>query len=150
MRAIRNLLAGGAAIAAFAISAPASAQYYPPYGNPYGGYGYGLNSQALVSQCIGAVQTRLLRHSYGGYYGGNGGARVLGVNQVSPRGDGGVHVRGVATSGSGAPDLTFNCRTDGRGFIRDVNIDRSYRPYGYGGYNPYYGNDYSQYGYYRY
>jgi hypothetical protein len=110
-----------------------------------------MNRQALVSECVGAVQGRLLRHSYAGYgYGGYGAARVLGVNEVSPRADGGVHVRGVATSGSGAPDLTFNCRTDGRGFIRDVDIDRSFRPFGYGNYAPYYGNDYSQYGYYRY
>ena len=145
MRAIANLLTGGAVIAAFAIGAPAAAQYYPPYGG-YGYGGYGMNSQALVGQCIGAVQGRLIRHSYGGY-GGYGSARVLGINQVSPRDDGGVHVRGVATSGSGAPDLRFDCRTDGRGFIRDIDIDRSYSAYGYSPYNPY---DYSQYGYRRY
>jgi hypothetical protein len=146
MKAVAKLLAGGVAIAAFAFAfaAPAAAQYYPPYG----GYGYGMNRQALVNQCIGAVQDRLLRHSYAGYgYGGYGAARVLGVNQVSPRDYGGVHVRGVATGGSGAPDLRFDCRTDGRGFIRDIDIDRLYRPYGYAPYNPY---DYSQYGYRRY
>lgn len=150
MKATTKYLAGGVAIAAFAIAAPAAAQYYPPYGG-YGYGGYGQNSQALVNHCIGAVQGRLSRHSYGGYgYGGYGAARVLGVNQASPRGDGGVHVRGVATSGSGTPDLRFDCRTDGRGFIRDIDIDRSYRPYGYGNVTPYYGNDYSQYGYRRY
>lgn len=153
MTAITKLLAGGAAIAALASAAPAAAQYYPGYGNPYGGYGgygyggygyggYGLNSQAVVSVCMNAVQARLMRYGYGGY----GGGRVLGVSQISPRGDGGIHVKGVATSGSGAPDLRFDCRTDGRGLIRDLDINRTYGGYGYGN-NPY---DYSPYGYRRY
>ena len=150
MTAIIRLLAGGAAIAALASAAPAGAQYYPGYGNPYGsygygGYGYGMNSQALVGLCTNAVQARLMRYGYAGY----GGGRVLGVSQVSPRGDGGIHIKGVATSGSGAPDLRFDCRTDGRGLIRDLDISRTYSGYGYG-YSPYNPYDYSPYGYRRY
>lgn len=154
MTAITKLLAGGAAIAALASAAPAAAQYYPGYGNGYGGNGYGANSQALVNQCAAAVQGRLSRNNYGGYgygggYGGYGGARVLGISRIEPRGDGGLRIRGVATSGfnGGRPDLTFSCKTDYRGFIRDVDIDRATSNYGYG-YTPY--NDYSQYGYRRY
>jgi len=37
MKAITKFLAGGVAIAALASAAPAAAQYYPGYGNPYGG-----------------------------------------------------------------------------------------------------------------
>jgi hypothetical protein len=138
---------------------------YSPYGgyaSPYGGYGNpGINSQALVNQCMGAVQARL-----------NGG-RVLGVSRVEQRNGGGLNVRGVANSGRAgayaytygaqAPvDLTFTCRTDFRGMITDVDIDRAqanygsnYTPYGnqYGA-TPYgtgaYGNNYSNYGYSRY
>jgi len=174
MTAITKLLAGGAAMAALASAAPAAAQYYPGYGygNPYGsnvvgqvlnnvlggGYGYGANSQAVVNQCANAVQARL-----GGYgaYGYGGGGRVLGISQVSPRNDGGIAVRGVASSGryggygygAQTPDLTFRCRTDFRGFIREVTINRAQPGYGYGyGYGnatPY-NYDYSQYGYRRY
>lgn len=175
MKAIRNFLAGGVAIAALTAAAPVAAQYYPGYGNPgYGnpGYGYanpgyGVNSQAAVSQCTAAVQARL-NGGYGyaqPYGGGYGGGRVLGVSRVEPRGDG-VTVRGVASSGrAGAygygygynqqqqPDLTWRCRTDFRGYVIDVDV-RAARP-AYGNYNraPYnngYGNDYSQYGYRRY
>jgi hypothetical protein len=92
MKAVKFLLAGGAAIAALGVASPASAQYYPGYGYPgygyggggnvvgqvinqvlgggygggYGGYGYG--SQAAVSQCTAAVQARL-SGGYGGGYG---------------------------------------------------------------------------------
>lgn len=158
MKAITTLLAGGAAIAAFACAAPAAAQYYPgyatPYGNPYGGYGYAANSQAMVNQCANAVQQRL-----GGYgaYGYGGGGRVLGISSVSPRDDGGIAVRGVAASGryggygygQQMPDLTWRCRTDFRGYIREVTINRAAPAYGYGSYTPW-NYDYSQYGYRRY
>jgi len=145
MMAISKLLVGGAAVATLASAAPAAAQYYPGYGNPYGGYGYGVNSQVLVNQCAAAVQQRLSR----GYGYGFGGGRVLGISRIEPRGDGGLRIRGVASSGyGGRPDLTFSCKTDYRGFIRDVDIDPAYRNYGYSSpYNPY---DYSQYGYRRY
>lgn len=175
MRAITKLLAGGATVAALAGAAPAAAQYYPGYGygNPYGGnvvgqvlnnvlgggYGnYGGNSQVAVNQCAAAVQQRL-NGGYGGYgynsYGG--GARVLGISRVEPRGNGGLTVRGVASSGRNAGygygaqapvDLTWKCKTDYRGFVTDLNIDRAQSNYGYGNnYTPY---DYSQYGYRRY
>ena len=167
MKAIVKVLAGGAVIAALASAAPASAQYYPGYGygSPYGGnvvgevlnnvlgggYGYAQNSQIAVNQCAAAVQARLSRNGYG-YGGGYGYAsgRVLGISRVEPRGDGGLRIRGVATSGySGRPDLTFSCKTDYRGFIRDIDVDRASINYNYG-YTPYGNYDYSQYGYRRY
>lgn len=184
MMSFTKVLAGAAVVAAIASAAPASAQYYPNYGYGYGypsggnvvgqvlnnvlggGYGYGANSQVAVNQCAAAVQARLGR--YGGPSGYAGG-RVLGISRVEPRGDGGLRVRGVATTGyNGQPDLTFSCKTDSRGFIRDINVDRAYRTSNYG-YPPSYGNygappsygnygappsygnyDYSQYGYRRY
>jgi hypothetical protein len=197
MLAMTKILAGGVAAAALFSAAPAAAQYYPGspygYGNPvgqvlnqvlgggYGGYGggygnYGANSQAVVNQCVGAVQARL----GGGYnnYGGGGsysgysyypyansypGGRVLGISRIEPRSGGGLTVRGVASSGRSAGygygggyggqsqvDLTFKCKTDYRGYIVDVDIDRAQSNYGYSnGYTPY-TNDYSQYGYRRY
>ncbi|HWJ37381.1 MAG TPA: hypothetical protein VNR86_01285 [Sphingomicrobium sp.] len=167
MKVIVKVLAGGAVIAALASAAPASAQYYPGYGygSPYGGnvvgevlnnvlgggYGYAQNSQIAVNQCAAAVQARLSRNGYG-YGGGYGYAsgRVLGISRVEPRGDGGLRIRGVATSGySGRPDLTFSCKTDYRGFIRDIDVDRASINYNYG-YTPYGNYDYSQYGYRRY
>jgi hypothetical protein len=209
MTAIKAILAGGVVAAALVSAAPASAQYYPGYGNPigtiinqvlgggaggygyggggygyggYGGQGYGVNSQAAVSQCVGAVQARL-NGGYGGYspygynsgygyngpYGGYGNnavgqGRVLGISRIEPRSSGGLTIRGVATSGhyagygygggygaygAQAPvDLTFKCKTDYRGFITDVDVDRAQSNYGYN-YTPY-NNDYSQYGYRRY
>src|SRR6478672_684758 len=193
MKAITKFLAGGVAIAAIASAGPAAAQYpgygygYPGYGYGggnvvgqvinqvlgggygYNGYGSGANSQAAVSQCVGAVQARLNGGGYGGYgyngYGYNGGAygggRVLGISRVEPRSNGGLTVRGVANSGRYAGaygyngqqqvDLTFKCKTDYRGFVTDVDIDRAQSNYGYN-YQPYsnYGYDYSQYGYRRY
>jgi hypothetical protein len=175
MRAITKILAGGIAIAAIASAAPAAAQYYPGYGygygSPYGGnvvgqvlndvlgngYGnYGGNSQVAVNRCAAAVQSRL-----GGGY-GYGGGRVLGISRVEPRGNGELLVRGVANSGryaygyngQGQVDLTWKCKVDYRGFVRDIDINRAQTNYGYGynqgygqGYTPY---DYSQYGYRRY
>ena len=141
------------------------------YGGGYGAYG-GNNSQAAINQCAAAVQARL-GGGYGGAYGGYGynqygngygGGRVLGVSRVERRSNGGLTVRGVASSGmnagygygaQGAADLTFKCKTDYRGFVTAVDLDRArsaygsnYSPYsnGYNS-NPY---DYSQYGYRRY
>lgn len=184
MKAITKFLAGGVAVAALAAAAPAAAQYfpgmgfpgygstYPGYGAPgygmpgYGQYGYGVNSQAAVSQCTSAVQARLgggYSYGYGNPYGGGG--RVLGVSRVEQRGDGGLTVRGVAASGRGyystqAPDLTWRCRTDFRGFVVDIDVNAAqpayggYGTYGNNGYTPYnnYNNDYdySEYGYQRY
>lgn len=190
MRAFTKVLAGGVAAAALFSAAPAAAQYYPGYGGGdvigqvlsqvlgggmgYGynnGYGYGqMNSQAVVSQCVNAVQTRLNGGNAGyGYtpygYNGFGGARVVGISRVEPRSAGGLTVRGVANSGrmgnaydNNAIDLTFRCKTDYRGFITSVSIDRAQVNYGYNQqyapYNPYSTtnpyNPYEAYGYRRY
>jgi len=141
-------------------------------GGGYGsnGYSYGANSQVAVNQCVAAVQQRL-SGGYGNYpgsgsYGGYSyypyansypGGRVLGISRVEPRSGGGLTVRGVASSGryagygQGQPDLTFRCKSDYRGFITDVDVDRARSNYGYN-YQPNspYGNDYSAYGYRRY
>lgn len=141
------------------------------YGQGYGqGYGYGVNSQAVTSQCINAVQARLARsygnvgYGYGQGYGYNqapySSARVVGISRVEQRSNGGLQVRGVATSGmsagygyggQAAPDISFRCRTDYRGYVVDVDLDRMNSAYGYNQqqYTPY-GTDYSQYGYRRY
>jgi hypothetical protein len=139
-------------------------------GGGYGGYGgYRANSQVAVNQCMAAVQQRL-SGSYTGYgyspYGGynngyGGGARVLGVSRVEPRSSGGLTVRGVASSGQyagygyagqGQVDLTWKCKTDYRGFISDIDVDRANSSYGYNQqYQPYQQyNPYAQYGYRRY
>ena len=176
MKAVTKFLVGGVGLAALAGAAPAAAQYYPGYGygygNPYGGNvvgqvlnqvlgggygynGYGANSQGAVNQCAAAVQARL-GGGYGGYgYNGYGGGRVVGISRVEPRSNGGVTVRGVASSGryasygNAAVDLTWKCKTDYRGFVTDVDLDRAQSNYGYGNYTPY-NYDYSQYGYRRY
>jgi hypothetical protein len=151
----------------------------PGYGGGYGGYGgYGNNSQAAVSQCTAAVTQRLNRDQggygaygggygaygggYGAYGGGYGNARVLGISRVEPSSGGGLTIRGVASSGinagygggygygnGGTPDLTFRCRTDYRGFVVDVDVDRAQRNYS-NGYQQPYDNPYSAYGYRRY
>lgn len=194
MRALVKIFAGTAAVAVLASAAPAAAQYYPGnpgytypgytnpgytnpgynypgYGNPGGGYGY--NQQAIVNQCVAAVQARLNGGGYngGGYDGGYGdrspyaygnpngygGARVLGISRVEPRSNGRLTVSGVATTGRSAGygytpnspvDLTWKCKADYRGRISDIDVDRAERNYG-SRYTPY-NNDYSQYGYRRY
>jgi len=178
MRAITKYLAAGAAVAAFAAAAPAAAQYYPSYGygsgygypgygyggvvgsivnsvtGPYGGYGYNrpAGSQLAASQCSAAVQQRL---GYGGYGYGAAYGRGISVNSIEIRSGGGYRVRGVASGGYGGA-VRFNCRTDPRGFVVDVDLGTGYRGYGYGnGYgNGYYGtgypDPYAAYGYHRY
>ena len=195
MKALTKIVAGGVAAAALFSAAPAAAQYYPgPYGygnggnvvgqvinqvlgGGYGSYGggYGGNSQALVGQCVTAVQARLSGNNgygaYGGYapygvYNGyaGGGARVLDISRVEQRSGGGLTIRGVANSGraagygynTNAVDLTFKCKTDYRGYITDIDVDRARVNYGsnynqYNQYNQYDPNDpYAAYGYRRY
>ena len=143
MRTMTKILAGGAGIAAFAAASPAPAQYY--YGQPYG---YGANATQMAAQrCSAAVQNRLSQR--GGLNGILGavlgartyGGRVLQVTQVNPRRST-VRVRGLASSGANygygpygvgaygaagygyAPDLSFRCEVDYRGYIRDIDIDR--------------------------
>ena len=132
-------------------------------GNGYGNYG--ANSQVAVNQCAAAVQSRLSGYNGYGYNGyANTGARVLGISRVEQRSNGELIVRGVANSGryaaygyngysQSAVDLTWKCRVDYRGFIRDIDINRAQSNYGYGNYGnytPYNNYDYSQYGYRRY
>lgn len=172
MKAITKFLAVGAAVAALVAAAPATAQYYPGYGDPYEGnpvgqvlndvFGGGrANSQVAVNQCASAVQARLGGYGYNGY--GYGGGRVLGISRVEGRSNGGLTVRGVASSGryAGYPngaqlpvDLTWKCKTDFRGYVTQVDINRAQPSYGYNYNNNYNDNstpyDYSQYGYHRY
>lgn len=186
MKAITKFLAGGVAIAGLASAAPAAAQYYPGYGSPYGygygapnvigsiingvtGYGnngYGYNgygyhvrggSQVAANQCSAAVQQRL--GGYGGYGYGAANGRV-GIKSVEIRSGGGYRVRGTALASGyayGGGAVHFNCRTDPRGYVVDVDFNN--RAYGYGNGNGYYGNGYygsnynnpySAYGYQRY
>ena len=139
-------LALGAGFAALVAAAPATAQYYQPYGNAYG---YHANTTNMaVQRCSAAVQQRLSVRGRTGIIGSLFGinnystARVLSVTQVTPRAQT-VRVRGLASSGRMAynpygvgaygtlganyalqPDLRFNCTVDYRGFVRDIDINR--------------------------
>ena len=152
-----------------AAASPAAAQYYPQqqgggvigaivnavtggYGQyPMGNYGYNQVSQrSLVQQCAVAAEQRLNGQyrgqgygAYNGYqqgYANQSGARVLGITSVERRSNGGLRVRGVATSGAygqqaygyqqgynaGAQaDLSFNCRVDPRGYVTNVTLSRN-------------------------
>jgi len=162
MRMFTKLLTAGAAIAA---AAPATAQYYG-YGQPYGyartygyaqpyGYtqGYAVNTNVAAQQCSAAVQNRLYnRSSIGGILGAVLGAntqgRVLSVTQATPRSNGTVRVRGLASSGRYAmngygpygvgaygaagygyanqADLSFRCDVGMNGAVYNVSINRRY------------------------
>ncbi len=139
-----KILAAGAGLAALATAAPAAAQYTYQYGyaNPYA-----HNATAMASQrCAAAVQNRLSRRTgntgiFGALLGANTTGRVLSVTRVVPRRSS-VRVSGLATSGrtagygpygvgaygalaySYAPDLSFRCDVDYRGYVRDVDINR--------------------------
>ena len=88
MKVLNKLMIGAAGIAAIGVAAPASAQYYPGYGqygyapniigqvlqqilNPYGQFGYSgygrVNPQTAVNRCTAAVQQRLAYSSRAGY-----------------------------------------------------------------------------------
>lgn len=180
MTTITKLLAAGAALAGFAVAAPAAAQFfpgYPGYGYPgasmpgygypgygYQGYGNGYNvpggSRIAASQCRAAVQQRL--GGYGGYgaygYAGGYGPAVPRINSVELRPEGGYRVRGIVSTGGYAGGVTgFTCRTDPRGLVINIGFNNRYRgedydrdDYG----NGYYGSDpnnpYAVYGYSRY
>jgi len=162
MRMFTKLLTAGAAIAA---AAPATAQYYG-YSQPYGyartygyaqpyGYtqGYAVNTNVAAQQCSAAVQNRLYnRSSIGGILGAVLGAntqgRVLSVTQATPRSNGTVRVRGLASSGRYAmngygpygvgaygaagygyanqADLSFRCDVGMNGAVYNVSINRRY------------------------
>lgn len=146
MPIMRTLLVATAALAA---TAPATAQYYGyGYNNSYA---YGVNTSMAASQCSSAVQNRLYnRSSIGGilgiFLGGNTRGQVLSVTQVSPRGNGLVTVRGLASSGryaangygpygvgaygamgygyANAADLSFRCVVAPNGAVYNVSINR--------------------------
>lgn len=158
---MKNLLGLGAGVAAIAASAPAAGQYY---GNPYRSYGYsqygyaqpyayGVNTNVAASQCTAAVQSRLYnRTTIGGILGAvlgtNTAGQVVSVTQVSPRSNGMIRVRGLASSGryayngygpygvgsygalgygyGNAADLSFRCDVAPDGQVYGVSINRRY------------------------
>jgi hypothetical protein len=158
---ITKILTGAAGVAAIAAAAPAAAQYYSypsysqyGYAQPYGyAQQYGsMNTNVATQQCTAAVQSRLYnRQSIGGILGVLLGAntpsgRVLSVTQVSPRSNGLIRVRGLASSGryayngygpygvgaygalgygyANAADLSFRCDVAPNGAVYSVNINR--------------------------
>ena len=161
MRMMTKILTGAAGVAAIAAVTPAAAQYYSypsysqyGYAQPYGyaqQYGY-MNTNVATQQCTAAVQSRLYnRQSIGGILGVLLGAntpsgRVLSVTQVSPRSNGLIRVRGLASSGrsayngygpygvgaygalgynyANAADLSFRCDVAPNGAVYSVNINR--------------------------
>ena len=155
MSMMKKILGLGTGVVAIAAATPAMAQYYG-YSQPYG-YGYGqqygyMNTNVATQQCTAAVQSRLYnRQSIGGILGVLLGAntpsgRVLSVTQVSPRNNGLIRVRGLASSGryayngygpygvgaygalgynyANAADLSFRCDVAPNGAVYSVNINR--------------------------
>ena len=126
MKAISNILASGAAIAAL-VAAPAAAQYYPNQGYGYGNQSYGNNNNNVVGQilnsilggqnyqqndryaidmCVRATEARLNGYQ-GGYgynqgYGNYGGYGNNGYNQ----GYNGSRVTRITSSGDVMPSST--------------------------------------------
>jgi hypothetical protein len=151
MSMTKKMIGLGAGIAAIAAAAPATAQYYG-YGQRYAqSYGYGTNTNVAASQCSAAVQNRLYnRTSIGGILGAvlgtNTTGRVVSVTQVSPRSNGLIRVRGLASSGrmayngygpygvgaygalgynyANAADLSFRCDVAPNGAVYSVSINR--------------------------
>ena len=161
MRMMTKILTGAAGVAAIAAATPAAAQYYSypgysryGYAQPYGyaqQYGY-MNTNVATQQCTAAVQSRLYnRQSIGGILGVLLGAntpsgRVVSVTQVSPRSNGLIRVRGLASSGrmayngygpygvgaygalgygyANAADLSFRCDVAPNGAVYSVKINR--------------------------
>jgi len=158
MTFMTKLLAGAAGLSAFAATAPANAQYYGnpgySYGAPYGNaYGYGMNTNVAAQQCTAAVQQRLYNRTsisgiLGAVLGANTTGQVLSITQVSPRNDGMIRVRGLASSGrhaynnygpygvgaygalgygaNNSADLSFRCDVTPNGQIYNVDIHRRY------------------------
>jgi len=150
MSTMKKILGLSAGIAAIAAAAPASAQYYSRYG--YSNYGYGMDTNYAAQQCSAAVQNRLYsRTSLGSILGSLVGVptnsgRVLSITQASPRGNGMIRVRGLASSGryasnsygpygvgaygalgygyANAADLSFRCDVGYNGAVYDVRINR--------------------------
>ena len=118
-----KLLAGGAGLAAIVAAMPAPAQIT-------------TNVGMASDRCVAAVQDELNARS-----GSN--ARVVAVTKVNPRRNV-TTVWGLANSGAfgaygvgayGAlgydyakpADLSFKCKVDNRGFVRDIDLNRHYK-----------------------
>ena len=152
MSMMKKILGLGVGVAAIATSGPAIAQYYG-YRNYGYNSGYGMNTGAATQQCTAAVQSRLYnRTSLGDSLGSLVGVpsargQVLSITQVSPRGNGMIRVRGLASSGryaynngygpygvgaygalgygyNSAADLSFRCDVGYNGAVYDVHINR--------------------------
>jgi hypothetical protein len=169
---MKKILGLGAGVLAMAAAAPASAQYYHynnyrynypasqygysqyGYAQPYvygQQYGYAANTNMAASQCSAAVQARLnnrtsLAEIIGSALGVNTSGRVLSVTQVTPRNNGTVRVRGLASSGryaannygpygvgaygamgynyANSADLSYRCDVGYNGAVYDVRINR--------------------------
>ncbi len=133
-----------------------------------GGRSYAQNERYAVEQCVRAVEYRIntrgldneggryRQYGYGygynnGYANNYQGARVVSVNQVSRRSDGGLKVYGYATTGYNTrggnygyngygydqygygqygyqqqADARFDCTIDRNGRIRDIDAKRNY------------------------
>ena len=133
-----------------------------------GGRSYGQNERYAVEQCVRAVEYRIntrgldneggryRQYGYGygynnGYANNYQGARVVSVNQVSRRSDGGLKVYGYASTGMPTrggnygyngygydnyaygqygyqqqADARFDCTIDRYGRIRDIDAKRNY------------------------
>ena len=112
-------------------------------GGGYGNYGYnngyGYNGQYGGQYGYNSPYGYNNQYGYNGY--NNAGARVVGISRVD-RKSYGFRVYGVATdrfgsgagyrSGYGQPTIRFDCKVQGNGYIRDVNIDRQMSNYRYG------------------
>ena len=150
MSVMKKVLGLGAGVAAIVAATPASAQYYSRYG--YNNYAYGMNTNVAAQQCTAAVQNRLYnRTSLASILGSlvgvpSNSGRVLSITQVSPRRNGTVRVRGLASSGryayngygpygvgaygalgygyANAADLSFRCDVGYNGAVYNVDINR--------------------------
>ena len=164
MRAITKILAGGVAIAALASAAPAAAQYYPGYGYRLWINGGNVVGQVLEPgarqrlwqqrlwrlrcatarsrstsarpRCSSAWAVATAAMATTAITATARGGRVLGISRVEPRSNGGLTVRGVATSGryagygyggQGQVDLTWKCKVDYRGYVSDIDLNRAQR-----------------------
>ena len=118
-----KLLIGGGALAGLTATVPATAQLT-------------TNVGMASDRCVAAVQDRL--NSLSG-----SSARVLAVTKAKPHKNL-VTVSGLATSGAFGPygvgaygalgydyakpaDLSFKCKVDYRGFVRDIDLNRNYK-----------------------
>ena len=121
---------------------------------PQGNFGYGQADQrTLVAQCAAAAEQRLnggyRGQGYGGYNGGyqnngygyqnvQGGARVIGITNVERRGNGGLRVSGVASTGAIPPHAHPNPGYGNQGYGNQGYGNQGYGNQGYG--NQGYGN----------